>query len=242
MTLKEAATYLGMTPQYLSYLRNRGDIEAEEIQYGKQIRLAFTKESCDRYLEKRKKALNYSTLVPFNNGYRLFQVIKINGREKGRIVRTTPPTVLWENGVIEEYDEIGTEENWTEYPYVREKGFAIFRFPIPRSPFHPVYDLLYRIMEEIGTSNITISENTEGDYEVKVRNCQWSGTEEDMMRLQSALIKGTVTKEEEFVIIHSDEHPITVYFRQKELEAFQQLKREEETIGDYIVRVVRKNM
>lgn len=242
MTLQEAADYIGITPQYLSLLRKQGDIEAKEVLYGKQKRLAFTQEACDRLMTTRKAFLeNHPTLRPYGNGYRLFQIIESENK-KGRVVQTTPTKVLWNNGEVSFLKQSGAEVNWIKRPYVRQKGFAIFHFPIPRSPFHPVYDLLYRMMEEIGTNNITIAENTEGDYEVKVRNSRWSGTDEDMTRLQSALMKGNVTKEEDSLVIHSDEHPITVYFRQEELEAFQRLKREEETIGEYIARMLRKNL
>ncbi|WP_240377186.1 helix-turn-helix domain-containing protein [Bacillus piscicola] len=244
LSLKEAAEYMGITPQYLSFLRKKGEIEGREVFYGKQKRWSFSEKDCEMWMDRRGQPSltnnNEKPLFPYANGYRLFHVIEGESGQHGRVIQTTPPKILQEDGSISTASHYSLDyemEKWPERAYVRNKGFTYFRFPIPRHPLHPVYSLLNKLLSEIGIRNVKVFEEELGNYLVRVRNTTIDATNQEYQLLNSNLIQGHVKWNDGRVSIYSDNLPITVYLSEEEKRTISMHKPPDEALGSAIKRL-----
>ncbi|WP_026701702.1 helix-turn-helix domain-containing protein [Salibacterium aidingense] len=243
LTLREAADVIGVTPQYVSKLRQNGTIQAHDTYIGKQHRLVFSRAECERVRQllgnQETSASDIGTkLKPYHQGHRLFAPVSLNGKT-GRIIQVRPVRVLWEHGQSTlPSKDFESQDNWPERPYSRRKGHAVFQFPMPRSGNHVLYDLLYRMMHDIGPSNMQVLDDHQGNYKMRIRSSSFTGTEADFSLLLSGLIEGDVEWKQERIAIHSDAIPVTTYFSKQELDALHSLKREDEDIHSYIKRIL----
>lgn len=209
LTVKEAATRAGISPQYLMQFVGKGDVESFTKIIGKQKRRFFELEEIERFKDRLKERTvsnregEYGSLVQLiSREVRIFDKVRING-VMTRVVSTSPLKTLMSNGKeIHIHEIIEGKGKWPERDYIKQKGFAEFSVPIPRNMDHPVYDLLYKMILQLGKTNIQIYETDLGDFYVRCRLGQLKITEDELQLLLRYLEKGEIYYDPETSVAH----------------------------------------
>ncbi|WP_221568695.1 helix-turn-helix domain-containing protein [Alkalihalobacillus sp. TS-13] len=206
LTLREAAEFIGVSPQYLNQLTKNNKIDSDLIQVGKRMERRFKKEECLRFKEKMKRgehtrrSAHYGKkLKTYANGLRLFEIIEVQG-QCVRVINTEPVILLTNDGsTINKVNFAYRSEPWPPIQYERKKGFIHFQFSIPRSKDHATYKILYKLIKYLGEKNIQIYEQATGDYLVRCRQGRIPGTEEEFSLLNGSITQGRVEFDEQYI-------------------------------------------
>ncbi|KGX84640.1 helix-turn-helix domain-containing protein [Pontibacillus litoralis] len=217
LTVKEAARYLGITPQYIMHFVKKGELSSLVTYKGKQKRRYFTKEEIDRF----KNILNDTREVNQEGIYgrkvqlisreaHIFEETSVNG-SMARVISISPLQVLTEEGEFIAVEHIPSLIKPYDKKVIRKRGFVEFQFPIPRHYKHPVYQVLFQIIQQLGERNIQIYEQAYGDYYVRCRLGSVQLTEEEYRILQRHIVKGEMEYRNGNIYFHSGEVQKTVY-------------------------------
>lgn len=217
LTVKEASRELEITPQYLLQFVSKGTIESEVKWIGKKKRRFFQKEEINRFKSQikegdhAKRTGEYGVRLPFiSREVRIFEECLHDGLH-ARIVGLEPIKLLKENGETIELEETEFQStDWPDHPYIRTKGHVEFEIPIPRHPQHPVYKLLYHIIEQLGVKNVQIYETELGDYHVRCRLGAIHASHKEYKLLQKYITSGEMSYDEGIVQFLSSEITKTI--------------------------------
>ncbi|GGC98811.1 helix-turn-helix domain-containing protein [Pontibacillus salipaludis] len=209
LTVKEAAKRAGISPQYLMQFVGKGEVESFTKIIGKQKRRFFELEEIERFKDRLKERTvsnregEYGALVQLiSREVRIFDKVRING-VMTRVVSTSPLKTLMSNGKeIHIHENIEGKGIWPERDYIKQKGFAEFSVPIPRNMDHPVYDLLYKMILQLGKKNIQIYETDLGDFYVRCRLGQLKITEDELQLLLRYIEKGEIYYDPKTFVAH----------------------------------------
>lgn len=199
LSVKDAAKRAGITPQYLMQFVKKGDVQSFTKVIGKQKRRFFKLEEIERFKDRLQERTvsnregDYGAKVQLiSREVRIFDKIRVNG-VMARVISTSPLKVLMNNGKeIHIRESIQGEGDWPDRNYIKYKGFAELSIPIPRNMDHPVYDLLYKMIHQLGKRNIQIYETNLGDYYVRCRLGELNITEEEYHLLLRYKEKGEI--------------------------------------------------
>lgn len=202
ISLRKAASIVGITPQYLNTLAMNGQINSQLVLIGNKKERRFNEDDCLNFkiqLSKRthKKIAHYGEkLHLFRNDIRLFDLIDYKG-DQVRIVKTEPITLLKIDGTLVHLlstEGLATSEEWAHKPYKTKKGFITFRFPIPRNPEHLTYNILFNLIEGLGPKNVQVFEQSEGDYYIRCRQGKLFIQPEFIDVLNRYVVEGELSK------------------------------------------------
>ncbi|KGP93288.1 hypothetical protein N780_12005 [Pontibacillus chungwhensis BH030062] len=199
LTVKGAAKRAGISPQYLMQFVRKGEVESFTKIIGKQKRRFFELEEIDRFKDRLQERTvsnregDYGSRVQLiSREVRIFDKVRVNG-VMTRVVSTSPLRTLMSNGKeIHIRENIEGKGKWPEREYIKQKGFAEFSIPIPRNMDHPVYDLIYKMIFQLGRKNIQIYETDLGDFYVRCRLGRLTITEEEHQLLLRYIEKGEI--------------------------------------------------
>lgn len=200
ISLRKAAEIVGVTPQYLNSLALNGDIDSRLIKIGNKKERRFKEEDCLAFRKVIRKKTHKSVagfgekLQLYSNKLRLFDLISLNEKTV-RIIKTDPVTFLTSEGTLiqpSSRDVLPESSGWPEKAYKTKKGFITFRFPIPRNAEHTTYNVLYKLIEELGPKNIQVFEQSEGDYFIRCRQKKISLQSKDTELLQRYVVEGEI--------------------------------------------------
>ncbi|KGX91522.1 helix-turn-helix domain-containing protein [Pontibacillus marinus] len=247
LSVKEAAQELEITPQYLLQFVSNGELESEVKWIGQKKRRYFQKEEIKRF----KKFLNedrqtnrigeYGRRVKLiSREVRIFEECLYDGNES-RVVSLEPLKIMTNRGEIIQLGDIDVESaSWPEKPYIRQKGYTEFEIPIPRHPQHPVYKILYKLIEDLGDSNIQIYETSFGDYFVRCRLGSIPATNEEYKLLLKYLSNGEITYENGRVHLESNEITKTITIPKDLWQDIEQIsENENESIHQTVTKALR---
>lgn len=211
-SVKEAAREIGITPQYLLQFVSSGDIKSDIKWIGQKRRRYFDKEEIQRFksfLSKERETNRtgeYGVRVQLiSREVRIFEKCLYDGLES-IIINVNPFKVLTENGDTVYIENIDLPKSpWPNHSYIRTKGHVEFEMPIPRHPHHPVYQLLYKMIEEIGERNIQIFETQYGDYFVRCRLGKIRAEKDEHKLLLKYMVKGEMEYENGLVYLQSSD-------------------------------------
>lgn len=211
LSLKEASKIVGVTPQYLNQLAIENKISSEMVLIGNREERRFEEKNChilrDDLNSKShsKRHIKYGEkLVIFKNGVRLFQQVEHEGA-RSRVIKTNPLILLTENGtLVDNIVNIEPELEWPVKPYITKKGFIEYLIPIPRSFDHPIYELFYTMIEQVGPKNIQFFETNESDYYVRCRQTNLEIKKSQFNLLQRFLVKGKMYIKGDKIILSTD--------------------------------------
>jgi len=244
LSVKEAAQELEITPQYLLQFVSSGDVESEVKWIGKKKRRYFQKEEIRRFKQQLSEGrqTNQSSEYGFRvqliaREVRIFEKCLYDGFE-ARVISPEPIKILTERGDIL-YMENGrvVSAPWPEKSYIRQKGYTEFEMPIPRHPHHPVYKLLYKMIEHLGERNIQIFETDFGDYYVRCRLGSIQVTNDEYKLLQKYRTSGDMVYEDGFVHFISNEVSKTITIPR---EIWHSIEQDSLSKGDTINQTVTK--
>jgi hypothetical protein len=202
ISLRKAAEIVGVTPQYLNSLALKGDIESNLVKIGNKSERRFKSEDCldfRNHIHKRTHgsiAQYGEKLHLFRNELRLFELISYND-EIVRVVKTEPVRFLKTDGTLIEppsKDRLPLSDLWGEIPYKTKKGFISFRFPIPRNAEHSTYNILYKLIDGLGTKNVQVFERSDGDYFIRCRQGRLILQQKYVELLKRSVVEGELVQ------------------------------------------------
>ncbi|QSS98376.1 helix-turn-helix domain-containing protein [Pontibacillus sp. ALD_SL1] len=219
LTVKDAAKRAGISPQYLMQFVRKGEVESFTKIIGKQKRRFFELEEIDRFKDRLQERTvsnregEYGSRVQLiSREVRIFDKVRING-VMTRVVSTSPLKILMSNGKeIHIHENIQGKGKWPDRDYIKQKGFAEFSIPIPRNMDHPVYDLLYKIIFQLGKNNTQIYETDLGDFYVRCRLGQLKITEDELQLLLRYIEKGEIHYNPKTLVAHLTSGFTTISF------------------------------
>lgn len=198
ISLRAAAEIVGVTPQYLNTLALSGEIKSEIVMIGNKKERRFKKEDCLSFSSHIRKKTHRSVaqfgekLHLFGHNLRLFSLISYKG-EIVRVVKTDPIIFLKTDGTLIQpfsKEQLPLSDKWNEIPYRTKKGFIAFRFPIPRNAEHTTYNILYNLIEGLGTKNVQVFESSDGDYFIRCRQGKLALQREYIQLLKRSVVEG----------------------------------------------------
>ncbi|MFS1519498.1 helix-turn-helix domain-containing protein [Bacillus sp. SCS-151] len=250
LSLKQAAEMVGITPQYLNSLTRQGIIESELVQIGEQQVRKFEEEACIKLKEDldarihTKRSANYGKkLQAYKNNVRLFEKFVYQG-ELVRVVDTAPIKLLKEDGQILSVKDIDLQQpKWNDVPYIRKRGFIEFIVPIPRHMEHQTYTTLYHMLEQVGEKNLQIYERKAGDYMIRCRQMEFTGTENDFLLLNMYLQSGSIEYQEGIISLRTGIVSKTFYFPEEMLSALEdQSKKRGKNLQEFVIDLLKNEL
>ncbi|KGP72362.1 MerR family transcriptional regulator [Pontibacillus yanchengensis] len=234
ISVKEAARQLEMTPQYLMQFIREGQINSEIVTIGNRRRRWFHQEEIERFKNFLSQRAQAKRMGEYGRKIRLisrevhiFDEVLVQG-SMARVVSVEPLQVLTANGEFVQIDHVdGNSSNLQDHPYIRTRGFVEFQIPIPRHYQHPVYQLLFQLLHQLGEKNIQIFEQEFGDYYVRCRLGQVHLAEREIKLLQRSIIKGDMQIENQTVTFQSNEVQKTLYLPKDLLKQYDDIAEQE---------------
>ncbi|MYL32872.1 MerR family transcriptional regulator [Pontibacillus yanchengensis] len=239
VSVKDAARQLEMTPQYLMKFVKEEQIKSDVAMIGNRKRRWFQQEEINRFknfLSQKshaKREGEYGRKVQLiSREVHIFDEVLVNG-SMARVVSVEPLQVLTDNGEFIRVNSIdGKTRNLPERRYIRKRGVVEFRMPIPRHYQHPVYQLLFQLLHQLGERNIQIYEEEFGDYLVRCRLGVVHLSEREIQLLQRSIISGDVQIDNQTVMFQSDEVQKTLYISKQLLKQYESIAYQEEISAD----------
>ncbi|KGX92070.1 hypothetical protein N781_02850 [Pontibacillus halophilus JSM 076056 = DSM 19796] len=229
LTVKETAQHLKLTPEYVLTLIGKGEIASFTQTIGNQKRRLVKLEEIERYRsEKNNDAVanrmgeHGRKMQLISREAHIFEEAVING-VMARIVDLAPLRAMTETGEIVEPEEYKSNLMENNKPYLREKGYVNFSFPMPRHPNHPTYHALFKMIRQLGAKNIQIFEQQWGDYFVKCRQGLLELLEDEYRLLQRSIISGQLIPVTGGYQLTSDEVEVKVNITRNMLTQYDQL-------------------